>query len=467
MGFRGGYRFRNFDGAAEAVLRDCPVPETVFVTASCGTHAFEPVVGAGDPVRAGTRIMTTGGGSPVYLHSPVNGTVTDADGSGVRIHSSGTAHFDPVEGHTRAPWLLDRRKALELFRTSGCAMLVDADLATVEACDAVRHIAVNAVHNGPLDQAFDPSLSGDPFVVPSGLKTLKALFPNAVIVIAANKRAARYFRSSDIAESASVKILSDKYPQESPELVARDALGVRLTAPDGTVDSSALLIPFFDVVQIAEVMSLGRPLIDRVILAAGPGISRPGWYRVRIGTPLSDIRRSLMKSDDRGPWRIIRDGLFEGTAVDGDTGSDADSVVDTMFIHPRERSLTVIREAMERELYRFMRPGFRWDSYSITTAADVLPILTKTLDSGVHGGTRPCVQCNFCDDVCPVGIYPFLIWKHVVADRTAESFRLRPYDCIGCGLCDYVCPSKIEISKAVKEARDAYRSSGRSNEAAD
>jgi len=186
-------------------------------------------------------------------------------------------------------------------------------------------------------------------------------------------------------------------------------------------------------------------------------VSKPGWYRVRIGTPFEELKRMLMKSDERGPWRIVRGGLFGGAAVNEQSA----------WLHTDDREITVIREAAKRELYRFMRPGFRWDSYSKSTVADVLPILSKILDSGVHGGERPCVQCNYCDEVCPVSIYPFLIRKHVKAGSTKESFRLRPYDCIGCGLCDYVCPSKITISQAVKEARDAYRTSGSDNEAAD
>ena len=114
-----------------------------------------------------------------------------------------------------------------------------------------------------------------------------------------------------------------------------------------------------------------------------------------------------------------------------------------------------------------MNPGFVYDSYTRSTAAEYLPVLPKRLDSNVHGGERPCVQCNACDEVCPVGIYPFLIWKYVGVNRTEEAFRLRPYDCIGCGLCDYVCPSKIPVSASVKKAAEEYRESRRVDEVSD
>ncbi len=114
-----------------------------------------------------------------------------------------------------------------------------------------------------------------------------------------------------------------------------------------------------------------------------------------------------------------------------------------------------------------MNPGFAWDSYTKATAAEYIPFLPKRLDSNLHGGERPCVQCNACDEVCPVDIYPFLIWKHVMAENTEESFRFRPYDCIGCGLCDYVCPSKINISPAVRQAAELYRETRRADEVTD
>ena len=49
-------------------------------------------------------------------------------------------------------------------------------------------------------------------------------------------------------------------------------------------------------VQFAEGMTLGRPLIDRIAMVAGPGVSRPGWYRVRTGTPFNFIADKLFKT---------------------------------------------------------------------------------------------------------------------------------------------------------------------------
>jgi len=457
MGFKGGYTFKRFEGAAQPVLHETAVPNTVFLPFTCASLTFAPAVKKGDPVRAGSRIMQTGNKNPFYMCSPVNGTVESVSGDGIGIAADGTGHFEPVEGHTRAPWHLDRSAVFNLFSSSGCSLLFDGLFLSPDECDSARDIIVNAVHNAPLNQSWNPSMAGDPFVFPNGLKTLKALFPEASITIALNKRNMQYFNTSMITNIASLKVVSDRYPQENPVLLSRDVLKKRLVSPEGACDDSVLVVPFFDVVQVAEIMTLGRPFIDRIMMIAGPGVSHPGWFRVRIGTPYEKIRRALLKTNDRGPWRMIRGGLFTGESIETESSS----------VRHTDTELTVIREREIRELYRFMRPGFVWDSYSKTTVADYVPLLPKQLDTGIHGGERPCVQCNYCDEVCPVNIYPFLIWKYVQAGNIEESFRFRPYDCIGCGLCDYVCPSKIPVSSAVIRAKEAYRDARRADENAD
>ena len=452
MGFKGGYYFKHFEGAAEPVLRECTVPRTVSVPAICASFSFTPLVETGDVVKAGRVCLSTDDEYPVTLVSPVNGTVTEVSEEGVTIASDGTSAFFSVEGHTRAPWHLDREAAFALFRSTGSALLCDVNFASISELDEVEHIIVNAVHNAPLNQAWIPVMTGDSTVFSNGLRTLKRLFPDAQVSIAVNKRNRKFFETlqidtPEVYTRSSVKVLSDRYPQEHPELITRDVLGRKLFSPEGVRDRSVLVQGFFDVIQIGEIMTLGRPFMDRILTIAGPGVSKPGWYRVRIGTTLEELGRQLFKSDDRGPWRIIRGNLFEGEGI-----ASVSSV-----IHPSDTEISVLREPAQRELLRFMRPGFAWDSYSKTSVSGIIPLLPRQLDSSVHGGVRPCVQCNYCDEVCPVAIYPFLIWKYVQAEKTVESFRFRPHECIGCGLCDYVCPSKIDIMSSVIQAKDAYR----------
>jgi len=451
MGFRGGYRFKNFEGAAEPVLKSLPVPGKVVIdTGMYASMKMKTLVHEGETVRAGGRLLESEGDWPHAVLSPVNGSVASAGENDIVIDSDGSDSFNPVSGHTRAPWELSHDEVFGLFCSSGCWMLTDRLFETPGECESVKHVIVNAVHNGPLDQAWSPEMFGDPALFTNGMKTLTALYPQTKITIAVNKNTRKYFSSVE----AEISLLSDKYPQEHPEMLSRDAVQRRLVSPDGAADPSVYVLHYAHVIQIAEIMTQGRPCIDSMLMVAGPGVSQPGWYRIRIGTPFSEIKQRLLKSDEKGPWRIVRGNLFSGAGI----ASPDDSV------GPRDTEISVIREHAVRDLWRFMNPGFTWDSYTKATVAEYIPFLPRRLDSNVHGGERPCVQCNACDEVCPVGIYPFLIWKYVMAEKTEDSFRFRPYDCIGCGLCDYVCPSKIDVSPAVRQAAEEYREMRRADE---
>lgn len=457
MDFRGGYSFKNFEGTAEPVLREFSVPKTAVVSTEFTALAFTPTVKTGDTVKAGQTVFRSDEKTAVELVSPVNGTVREINGGKVTVVSDSTPSFEPVGSHARAPWHLDRSDVFRLFRSSGCVLLLDGHFSSLADMDGVKNIIINAVHNAPLDQSWTPGMIYHPHVFSNGLKTLSVLFPGAMITIGINKKNKKYFNTPEITDYASVQIMSDRYPQEHPELLVRDTIHRRFVSPEGFRDPSILVIPFFDLIQTAEIMTLGRPFIDRILMIAGPGVSNPGWYRVRIGTPFEALQDSLFKSDAYGPWRIIRGNLFNG-----------ESIVSTALpVYHSDAEISVIRENAFRELWRFMRPGFTWDSYPKTTVAGLLPILPKQLDSNVHGGVRPCVQCNYCDEVCPVAIYPHLIWKYAQAGKADESFRFKPYDCIGCRLCDYVCPSKIDISEDVMKAKESYHSLRRSDEKSD
>ena len=446
MAFRGGYSFTHFEGEAEPTPHDAPIPETATVSLTgYGDVACRPLTAEGSVIRAGEPLAAIGTLGTVFP-SPAGGKVEKADSNVCVIRTDGDRSSAPVPGHPRTPRNMDRAQLVEAFRASGCALLFEGRFADSDDFDVIRHVIVNAVKNGPLDRSWHPGVYGDPSLVSDGIESLAALFPTADITIAANRRNRARFESLDL-RGRNLRILSDKYPQEFPELLARDIYGIE----PGTTDPSVLVVTYEDMIQTAECLTRGIPLIDRIFAVAGPGVSKPGWFRIRIGTPFSHIHHHLFKAEMYGPWRIVRGGVLTGTAV---------SSPDDETVSAADREISVIREHAERDLYRFVNPGFDYDSYPRVTMSTWLPIFKRRLDSNVHGGVRPCVQCNFCDEVCPVGIYPHLIKKQVAAGLMDESLRLRPDRCIGCGLCDYVCPSKIDISRSVLAAREERQKRG-------
>ena len=268
-------------------------------------------------------LLAARNGTLATVVCPVNGTVISADEGGVTIESDGNDRYEPVPGHPRAPWEMSPDKLYDMFASTGCALLLSNVTLTLDGYTKVRRVIVNAVHNLPTGQRFDPAIFGDAALAGDGLRVLGALFPNAETAIAINRRNAAFFDVPAIRDRAVVHVMSDKYPQESYELLARDIVGDRLLNEIGELDTTIILLDYTDLIQIAETMTRGRPLVDRIVLVAGPGAARPAWYRIRTGTPFGEIRRQLMKAGEYGPWRVIRGDLFNGEAVQDDNMSFA------------------------------------------------------------------------------------------------------------------------------------------------
>jgi Na(+)-translocating NADH:ubiquinone oxidoreductase A subunit len=398
----------------------------------------------GAKVRAGDDFLT-GKSCAWTLPAPIGGTV-ECDGAGVGIRGDGSPGYAPVPGHTREPWLLEREDLHSLAIRTGAGMLLGGTVPDPLACDGISHIIVNAVHTSPVSRKWSFGIYGDTGLAADGLRILRALFPRAGLALAVPKQAAATL-PGELGELAEVRLLSDRYPQEHPALLARDMLGKRTSRLAPCKDQSILVVPVTDLVQLAEILARGRPFIDRIVCAGGPGISRPGWYRIRLGTPVSHILWHIGKSSPDGSWRAVAGNPLSGRAV-----ASPDEPLSI-----RDLEFSVIADRNRRELLSFLAPRTDGDSYARITVSSVLPLLPRKLDTGLHGGVRPCIQCNYCDEVCPAGIYPFLIARHMLAGQPEQATRLAPESCIECGLCEYVCPSKLSVMDLVRQAGRALR----------
>lgn len=449
MKFRGGYTFKNFNGAAEPVFFEAPLPGKAAVSVKNVPGIFTVVVKSGDNVKAGQKIAESADEIKTCIYAPVSGTVSNIDSDYIHIISDKSQSVNPVEGHTREPWHLSHSDALELFCRTGCSLLLGKKYSGAGETENVKNIIINAVHNSPLGQKWTPEISGTAENLINGLKSLKSVFIKAEITFAVNKRNRKFFDNPVFAESAKTMVMKDRYPQENPEVLSLNILNKPLISPEGKNDDSVIVLRYEDLILISGVMTQGSPLIEKIVLLAGTGVSKPGWYRLRIGTTFGEIRKTFLKSEEFGPWRIIKGDPLSGKGV----GSDEESICFDDY------EISVITDKAERQLLQFVRPGFDSDSYSKSTVSNYVSLIPKKIETNLHGGVRPCVQCNFCDEVCPVNLYPFLIWKNVEAELYDDCFRIRPYDCVECGLCDYVCPSKISLLESVRKAKAEYRKS--------
>jgi Na+-transporting NADH:ubiquinone oxidoreductase subunit A len=78
------------------------------------------------------------------------------------------------------------------------------------------------------------------------------------------------------------------------------------------------------------------------------------------------------------------------------------------------------------------------------------------INNDMHGEKRPCINCGYCAEICPVDIMPQYAYKSIYADEIEEALAYGLLDCVECGLCSFVCPSKIDLSDYLIDARHRY-----------
>ena len=110
-------------------------------------------------------------------------------------------------------------------------------------------------------------------------------------------------------------------------------------------------------------------------------------------------------------------------------------------------------EHTEREFLGFIRPGFDRSSYAPCFLSALRLKFRERFSTAMRGEGRPCVSCNFCEEVCPAGIMPHLLHKYLYEDLIEEADVARIDLCVRCGLCSFVCPSKIELTEQFIEAQ--------------
>jgi Na(+)-translocating NADH:ubiquinone oxidoreductase A subunit len=224
-----------------------------------------------------------------------------------------------------------------------------------------------------------------------------------------------------------------KYPYDNFEILAR-GLGIKSSA--GVVWG----IRTEGVLAVDKVLSLGEFCDERVISIGGPLVNDPVHVRVVAGYPIAKLVEKYVSAENA---RVINGGVFTGRKFEED-----DIGIDTEC-----RGLTILAEHEEREFLGFVRPGWDRACYVPCYLSAFRGPFEEKLTTAVKGELRPCISCNYCEEVCPAGIMPHLIHKYLYRDLLEEADRARVDLCVECGLCSFVCPSKIDLRNQFVEAK--------------
>lgn len=146
--------------------------------------------------------------------------------------------------------------------------------------------------------------------------------------------------------------------------------------------------------HVYNLLLRNRLINNKLLTISGNGLKNPMVVKVKIGTKLADVVKSLVQVKKEDLSYIIN-GLMSGYMID-------------------------------------------LKDFIITNEVEGLLIMTnkKNIEAS------KCIKCGACIDICPVGINPLLL-------ENPDYLKQVQAKCLKCGLCSYICPSYIDFNKYI------------------
>ncbi|MBP6764834.1 MAG: electron transport complex subunit RsxC [Rubrivivax sp.] len=220
------------------------------------------------------------------------------------------------------------------------------------------------------------------------------------------------------AEDIFVEAVPTKYPQGSEKMLLMSLFGVEIPSGQLPVSLGMVMNNVGTLAAIGRLLPAGQGLTERVITIAGPGVARPGDYRVPLGTPISFVLEwaGAPMNGATSACQLVLGGPMMGQSV---------AALDT----PITKGVSGV-------------------------------LLFQRQDMADRDGrvTYPCIKCGECVESCPMGLNPSTLGR-LAAKREYEEMGARYHlgDCFECGCCTYICPSNIPLVQQFRVAKQVLR----------
>jgi electron transport complex protein RnfC len=189
--------------------------------------------------------------------------------------------------------------------------------------------------------------------------------------------------------------LKVKYPQGSEKHLVKSITGREVPSGGLPVDVGTVIFNIGTMFAVYEAVQKNKPLISRIVTVSGKSLKNPSNFRVRIGTPVSELIKAAGGLPENAD-KIIAGGPMMGKSLN------------TLEV-PVTKGMSGLLVLDEFESKR--KP------------------------------VQNCIRCSRCVSVCPMGIEPYLIMAMVEKEKCEFLDDCHINDCMECGSCSYICPA--------------------------
>lgn len=429
--FRGGIHPEN-DGkelTRNASIRTAPLFDYYYVALQQNIGAAPKwIVQTGDTVKKGQKIAEADGFVSAPLHAPTSGTVerfekrTGATGTPVDVMVLKSDMLDEsceflpkLDWKECEPAELKQRISECWIVGMGGAAFPSAVKLTIPEDKKVTDLIINGAECEPYLTADHRLMLECPEKVLIGASIMGRILgiENIHIGVEVNKLdAINTLIEHNKPYNINLVGLQVQYPQGAEKQLIYAVTKRKVPAGGLPADAGAVVQNVATAVAIAEAVTEGKPLFERITTITGEAVKTPGNWRLRIGTSLVNALE-LADGITEEPGKIILGGPMMGFA---------------------QKSM----------------------NSSIQKNSGGLLLLPPS--RVVQYGSSPCIRCGRCLTACPMNLNPSYIGTVIENEKFELALNSNVMDCIECGACAYICPAHRPLVQHIRRAKAEIRS---------
>lgn len=400
-----------------------PLPNEVFIPVQQHIGApDEPIVDRRDEVKTGQVIGRSDKYVSSPVHSPVTGKVKKINNF---LHPMGSkVKMIQIQRTGEDDWeLLKHPEDWESASIDDLRQLVwDAGIVGLGGAAFPTHVKLAPPEEKPIDSFILNGCECEPYLtsdhramvemtdkILTGMSIIMKVLgvENGYIGIEDNKPdavEAMNERVQNLNLDFKVMALETKYPQGAEKMLIMSVLDRKVPTGGLPMDVGTVVNNVGTAMAVAEAVTEGKPLVQRVVTITGDGISEPKNVLARIGTPLQSL------VDFAGGLSEETAQVFMGGPMMG------------MALH--DLSVPVIKASSG--------------------------IICSTESRVKKMQSYPCIQCGACVDACPMNLVSTRLAKF---SENKQIDAMEDYgidSCVECGSCAFVCPSYIPLVQWIR-----------------